>query len=565
MSRYPNARLRDDKASSQTYGADFYGDDDDPLSAISAGGQGVLVIDGQGRILQRVLSDFYDDDEDAVELSIVADSGHSLFRFGADGRLLIDVDPAPLADTAAPAMIPYITGTELRAVGATDELAADLGGYEAITIAPGNERSVRAVIDRPSIGLSTTVSAANGLMIPDYAATLHVIIVLGQSLAVGANAYQTLVMVQPVWPDDALMMEATGHSDVRLGMQTASGTPMPPADPARWIGFEPLVARASATGNMGQTVAESCATALAQSARDIGIRFRTLSFVAGVGGTTYAGLKKGSQIYANMLIALEKAKALAEERGWRLVVDGCLVKHGESDSANASYQANLIEWQADIDADVKAITGQQAPVHLIMAQPSTSLNASFASPLAMLAVHNSSPVHHLAGADYPFGDFYDTDLLHFLGPGYHLIGEQMARACRQVLWTAAGKSKIVQIIAATRTGTSVVLDYEVPVPPLVFDTTSHTELDVKGFRFVDSTGDIAITDAALTGQAQVTLTLASEPTGTGAYVGYAVRPQTSPRTVEARPRGNLRDSSAELSTYLDRPLYNWAVHQRFYL
>jgi len=301
----------------------------------------------------------------------------------------------------------------------------------------------------------------------------------------------------------------------------------------------------------------------------MGKRFRSLSFTAAQGGTAYSGLKKGSQIYANMLAALAKAKELSRAEGRTMVVAGCLVKHGEGDINNSAYLNNLLEWREDVDADVKSITGQKADVHFFMVQPSTHRGTNPPqSTLAMLAAHDISPYHHLAGADYPFGAEYHADELHMTGPGYYLIGEIMARAWQQALWSPGGKSRITRITEAQRQGATVILTYEVPVPPLVFDTVTVAERDVKGFRFTDDSDDIPIVSAAIMddgtgdGVARVRLELARAPEGADETVHYALSPQSAQRTAENRVRGNVRDSSPEVSKWDGRPLPNWAVHQK---
>ncbi|MEG1203438.1 MAG: hypothetical protein RSD82_14845, partial [Comamonas sp.] len=333
-------------------------------------------------------------------------------------------------------------------------------------------------------------------------------------------------------------------------------------------GFVPLVAKVGqGGGSRGQTPMESFSNALTDKAAAIGVDYRSLSFTAAMGGTAYSGLKKGTQTYTNMLLALNKAKQLADANGWQIIVDGCLVKHGEADSSSVTYLANLLEWQADVDADVKAITGQKAPVHFFLSQPSTFTTTTPRAVQAMLDAHNTSAVHHLVGADYPFGSEFASDLVHFKGAGYFYIGEQFYRAWMQVLWTAASESKITQITQATRTGQVVTLKYSVPVPPLVFDSTTISERDVKGFTFSDSSGPIAITSAAITntgagtGVGEIQLSLASTPNGSSESVSYAY----SPKVGADMPCGNVRDSDPLVSKHDGRHLYNWAVHQKFNL
>lgn len=403
----------------------------------------------------------------------------------------------------------------------------------------------------------------------DATPTLHVFIGLGQSLMVGSQASGSLVSIPPVWPDRALMFDAGSNSDVRMGLVTSgSGVDSTVLDPGTLVGFLPLEARiGQGGGSRGETPMEAFANTLTTQADDAGEIFRSLAFTAAFGGSSYSQIKKGTQVYANMLTALTKAVALAQDEGWNVVVAGCLVKHGESDMSNSNYLNHLLEWRNDVDADVKAITGQSEDVHFIIGQPSSHFGTPQAS-LAMLEAHNTSPYHHMAGPDYPFGAEYASDQLHMTGPGYFLIGEQMARSWHAANESAAGKSSITQITQARRVGTTVTLSYEVPVPPLAFDTSIVPERDTKGFRFFDSSGEISVVgatiadDATLSGVGKIELELAQSPSGEGEVVHYAMSPHSGSRTSANRPRGNVRDSAPETSALDGRSLYNWGVIQQ---
>ncbi|RUS65341.1 hypothetical protein EGN72_00125, partial [Pseudorhodobacter sp. E13] len=81
-----------------------------------------------------------------------------------------------------------------------------------------------------------------------------------------------------------------------------------------------------------------------------------------------------------------------------------MVKHGESDAASTTYQAELNQWQADVETDVRAITGQTAGVPFILPAPSSIKSvADMPEPpasraaLAMLRAHISNPKINLAG------------------------------------------------------------------------------------------------------------------------------------------------------------------------
>lgn len=477
----------------------------------------------------------------------------------------------------APSMLPYLDGTDLRGVGREDVLAAALGDLTVEGIFAGGPNGVRAILNRPHLGPKATVSAGNGYLIPDYDRILHFIPVIGQSLSVGATSASTLVSTTSHYPAHVLMFDGP-NADVRMGRATG-GDDVEPLDGGALTGFIPLVARAGqGGGSRGETPAEAIGNTLAAISQAIGAGHRMLFAAVGYGGTTYAGLKKGTVAYDDVfLVALARARELAEARGWRLVVPAVYSNHGQSDGNNTSYFDHMIEWQEDIDADVKAVTGQEMDVAFFMSQPSSFQGATTQAAPAMLRAAMESEYHHLTGAEYQFIDQY-SDWTHFHGPGYHLIGEVAARAIAKQLWTVEGWD-CLHVTDAVLAGSTVTLTYKVPVAPLVFDTTTLidaagdplTERDYLGFVVTDDGEPVTITDATIvddgtaTGEATVVLTLASAPSST-AILNYALTPKPSESvTANDMPRGHVRDSDPTVSTLDGRPLFNWAAHQRIEL
>ncbi|WP_375058422.1 hypothetical protein [Zobellella sp. DQSA1] len=551
--------------------AEFHSSNDRiSLATLDAEGNIISAHDEYGYQVNEARAEFHSDDS-LIENAIIDEGGNPLIAWDGDGNQIFS-HQGPEPEPEAQALIPYLSGQELRAVGENDELAAELGDYTVLATAPGNGQSVRAVIDQPLIGQTRTVSAGQGLLIPDASKILKLHIGTGQSLKVGATSASTMVSIEPVFPDEALMFtRSDGLSDVRMGLDTADGANPPLLDPDVLVDFEPLVARAGqGAGSRGQTPMESYADELTRQAHALGIQYRSLSFVSGMGGTGYSGMKKGTQVYNNMMLAVARAKTLAAAHGWQVVVEAVTIKHGEADQNNSNYFNNLIEWQQDLDADIKAITSQLADVHILMHMPSSHLVDAPQATIAMLRAHNESPYHHLTGVDYPYLEYYSPDYIHFQGPGYYLIGEGDARGHSQALWSHKRKTEIVQIIDVVRDGTTVIASVSAPAP-LVFDIEHVPERDAKGFRFRDNTGDIAISsieindDGSSSGIATITAQLENIPSGINESLLYAISPQSSPRTAGNVPRGNLRDSSTKISNYDGRQLYNWAVHQIFHL
>lgn len=548
---------------------EFFNDDQVFPAYFAVDAEGNVVADLLKADEEGPLLEFHNDDSVGLSQLIVGATGEVLAGWDDSGNAQVAGLHAGEREIADQALLPYVANNELRAVGQIDEFCADVAGVAVRDVYAASSKHVRAVIDRASLGANTTVAAApnRNVLMPDSEGVLHVIIGVGQSLMVGANSESTLVSVPPVYPHDVLMFDSMVYSDIRMGANDPSGMPAAPLDPATLFDFTSLVAKAAISGPRGETLVETLANTLSGVARDIGSRFQSLSYIAGVGGTSYAGLKKGNQIYTNMLVALEKAKVLAAARGLKIIVDAVVCKHGESGASDPAYKSYLQEWRSDIEADVKAVTGQVAGVHFIFSQPSSFTVTNPEAALAMLELHNEDERFHLACPDYCVGSAgYHIDYLHMVGPGYAHLGAYYAQAWMQALWGASGRNKVLQMTSASRTGSQVIVLFDVPVAPLQLDTVSVAEAQNFGFRFYDSNGEIPIESVSLSGDGvSVTVQLASIPSGTEERVEYALTPQSNPRTLEAIPRGNLCDSSLAISIHDNRPLKNWAVHQRISL
>ncbi|WP_226781828.1 hypothetical protein [Oceaniglobus trochenteri] len=488
----------------------------------------------------------------------------------AGGNVITEVDTYGAQTSPATRLfpMPFVSGTNLCA-GAAGEVVAPLrAGETVLSMAPFSRRSVRALVTRPGLYAQTQTSGApgGGVLIPDDTRVLHIILIDGQSLSVGREG-EDLVSTWSDWPDDMLMPAGDGTMDIRLGLPTTLAEVVA-LDPDDFTGFQALLARTGqGAGVAGQTIAGGLAPRMTKRARDIGAQHRTLWMVTGVGATDYDGLKQGTVDYENTLIAVTKAKALAEANGWSVVVDAMIIAHGEADSDNADYQSDLIEWQGDVETDIRAITGQVADVPFLLSMPSSHIGGTThtRSIRAMLAAHEASDKHFVLAPNYTVP--FDGDYLHLTGPGYFILGELIAPAVENILWGARDWSPVM-ITAAARTGTTVTLTYHVPVGPLVIDTALVAERNVRGFRYWDGAGEIAIsavtvTDTGMSGTGTVELTLGTIPSGTGEYLEYALAGQTGTRTAANIPRGNIRDSAGNTrkSRYDNRPLHNWAVHQ----
>ncbi|MCA9661819.1 MAG: hypothetical protein KC486_26000, partial [Myxococcales bacterium] len=283
----------------------------------------------------------------------------------------------------------------------------------------------------------------------------------------------------------------------------------------------------------------------------------------GISGTPYVNLKKGTASFAAGMTQVAAAAQIAADQGDTLAVRAVTIIHGESDhlGGNLLYADNLLEWQADYEADVTAITGQVHPVPMFLCQMSSWTRYNSATspiPYAQLDAADTRPDRIFVVGPKYFLPYVDG--VHLSGDGERWLGEHYAKAYRRVL--IDGQPWVpLRPRALTRDGAVITVDFDVPAPPLVLDAELVSDPGNYGFEFWDSSGaPPTITSVELTGDAQVTITLAEAPVAGNKRLRYAFTgipgqnggPQTG-------PRGNLRDSDPTQSRH-DYPLYNWAVH-----
>lgn len=372
-------------------------------------------------------------------------------------------------------------------------------------------------------------------------ADLHHLLISGQSLSTGSGSD----VVSSTQPFDNVMFD-TG---VRAGG-------------AGLTSFVPLVE--AFVGGEGETIASGFANALTALTGGAGVGVRTLASAHGVGGQPYTALRKGTVPYANGIAQITAGAAIAQAAGLDSAVRALAIIHGESDhiAGNEHYDQDLLEWQSDVQADVRAITGQPHAVPMFTDQVSswTAFGSATSSiPLQQLAAARQAPDRiYIVAPKYMLA--YLADGVHLPGASERHLGELYAKAWRTVLvdgqpWYPVSPR------ATTRDGAVITIDFHVPVPPLVLDTETVTDPGNYGFAFTDTSGVApAISAVELSGPTTVTITLADVPVGGNKRLSYAMfGTPGAPAGPTTGPRGNLRDSDASLGMG-GEPLFDWCVH-----
>jgi len=370
---------------------------------------------------------------------------------------------------------------------------------------------------------------------------------------------------------------ASGQSLSRgsaLSLPLTSGAPLPGRLMMFQQGVNASAEIALAAGSF-TTLASAAVTASEVPAISAGRAFLTdkpattgvLVSGHGVGGYSYAQLKKGTVPYANMMLAVRttaRKHALAG-LGYRLPF--LEWTHGEADSGKAKgiYLGYLIEYQANVTADYHSIVSTDAEVVLVSTQVSnfTAYNQVEAPPMTLELLEASilypakflciGPKYHL-----PY-----VDNTHTAAGGSINFGYADGRAMRLYelgLWTGALYMK-----SGARTNNVAVIDFNQPYGGAPIDLYTGVVSDPGNFGVVfDQVGGNAVTVTNVAqgpGDFQLTVTLSGDPTGTNKRIGVATKGTAGqPAGPTSGGRSCIRSAVAEADPQ-GRTLDYYACHQ----
>ncbi len=404
------------------------------------------------------------------------------------------------------------------------------------------------------------------------------IIGTGQSLSTGLFANPAVSTV-PLWPTAALM--------TNLGVrQVVDRGEVHYLVPGLINALVPL-AEASTSDHDGETIGAGMAFEINELALEAGQPPWPVVFSAhGVTGASYAMLKRGTLPYRNSIATVSRVKAILDRMGIRDVVRAVTVTHGETDSmfgaSAADYEADLVQWRNDYDADLRAITGQREPVMLFTDQMNNYTSTVFREraaptspiPLAQLPAALDHPGLIALVCPKYWLTYYRKDGAHLTATSEELLGEKYGEAIKRTLVDGVAW-KPLYITGAAVASNLITLSYNIPSPPLVFDTQAIRDPGNLGFVYTDDSAAPPSISAVelVSGGTQVRIALSAPPIAPAghrhikyAWVGsIACSGGGCGAGPVTGPRGNLRDSDPLTSLLGDDSdhLYNWAVTQDF--
>lgn len=295
--------------------------------------------------------------------------------------------------------------------------------------------------------------------------------------------------------------------------------------------------------------------------------FELIGMAPGQGSTPIASHLSGSTIYTNAMAAIDQIIAISETDAKPVSVRTLGWGQGESDilagTSRSTYTAQMLALRASWDADVKTKTGQTEDVQMLAWQVSDHSVYGVSAPTIALAQTDAAdqdPNIHIICPTYMM-DTVPADGVHLSAQDYRWLGAYRGLAYKRLIIDGVGW-KPLRPLAKIVQDTACIIEFDVPVAPLVFDTEQVVDPGDYGFQLVDSGGSpLTISSVSLLGPTRVKI-VASSTLPSGFKVRYAWGPGGTFNAGRITgPRGNLRDSAGLglLSKTLTQPLHNWCL------
>lgn len=299
------------------------------------------------------------------------------------------------------------------------------------------------------------------------------------------------------------------------------------------------------------------------------------SSAPGKGGQPIENLMKGTVPYQRMLDHVSNTVRLCAAQGLTHAELASVFMQGESNyslsTTRVSYLEKLLQYRDDSAADKMAITGQQFEPLFISYQLSAHRAYNKSVPTIALAQRDAAlqGKSWLSAPGYIMD--YNADHIHAVNYSYQMWayyhGILIYKLLQDDLNDRERGMHRLDVINEFRQGVINDLLLNVPVKPVVFDTTWVTAAPNMGFDIRSASNvmiDI-ISSVSIVGQDRIRI-ITTRPLADGEFISYGWG-RTGDAAGNGRvsgPRGNVRDSQGDLNGYhyidgagTTRALHNW--------
>mgnify|MGYP002623157871 FL=1 len=274
---------------------------------------------------------------------------------------------------------------------------------------------------------------------------------------------------------------------------------------------------------------------------------------------TIQELMKPVDPYNKFIEEIAYAYGKAQERGWEFFVPAVCWMQGESDIAeypDYDYKDKFYEMYNNLNTDIKSVTHQKDDIRIISYQTSALTKGDHFKPNNYEATESRTPEAQMelirddsliwaSGPTYPY-DFV-REALHIDAKGQKSIGILAAKSALGIL---RGEKRNRGLLPLTYSvdGNIIHISFNVPCPPLCFDTVHVSKADNYGFNVIRKGNADIISDVRID-STSVIITCTESPED--CKLRYGINGEYLKGGREKGSRGNLRDSQSSS--------FNWCL------
>ena len=273
-------------------------------------------------------------------------------------------------------------------------------------------------------------------------------------------------------------------------------------------------------------------------------------FPGGHGMNTIQQLMKPAEPYNKFIKEIQTAHDKAVERGWEFFVPAVCWMQGESDIVeypDYDYKEYFHRMYNNLNADIKNVTHQKEDIRIICYQSSTITKGLRYKPNDYDGIESKTPTAQMelirddsliwaSGPTYPY-DFVNESL-HIDAVGQQGIGKLAARSALGLLRKEKRHIGLVPLAYHVE-GNDIRIDFNVPCPPLCFDTIHVKKADNFGFNVIRPDGADIVSDVMID---NYSIVIRCTESPDKCRLRYGINGEFLKGGRKVGPRGNLRDS-----------------------
>lgn len=258
----------------------------------------------------------------------------------------------------------------------------------------------------------------------------------------------------------------------------------------------------------------------------------------GVSGERIQNLIKGTTPYNQLVNQAIWAHNQFATDGYQHSPDLVCWLQGEANMADGMnkdvYKNYLATLRSDLETSLASIRGGATrPFTMFTYQTSSHgyYNGTPENPPELIALGQlelalTDPNIQMIGPTYYGPRAVVSGNVHHNSHGYRWVGLFFQKAIRYWLRTGEKWKPVHPTGARKINDTTVIIDFHVPVPPLVFDTSYITQLEdgQNGIEVHDSTGRLTVLSTTIVGGTQVKV-VTQQTIGSGAFIATAWTPE----------------------------------------